>query len=236
MSLRPLWTLDLGARAVCCSAAGDVFVACNDTPEVLRIDARSGTVVATSTLALCAEALQVIGDALVIITGAEVLALEKSFDTRWVRAEPVCSATASNDSLFVLTRDTALTRLDLRNGSVLWSRRVGRHILPQLAAAEDRVVYAVESVVVGLSGAGAVCWVHSAPRRIVAGPGACGAGALAVADRTGIVRVLGIADGKHVASYSALPVRPIALTGSPSTVVGIGADGDVWGIDLVTQA
>ena len=54
-SLRPLWTIDVGARAVCYSSVGDVFIACNDAPEVLRIDAHTGTIIARSTLVSCAE-------------------------------------------------------------------------------------------------------------------------------------------------------------------------------------
>ena len=176
------------------------------------------------------------GDTLIALTGSGILALESSFAARWAYTEPARSAVLSNDGLFALTREPALMCVNPRNGAIAWSRPIGRHALPQLAVAEDRVVYVIGSVVVALSNAGTIRWVYSAPRRIIAGPVACGASVLAVADRAGIVYILNFADGKPSASYSALPIRPIALAGSPNTVVCIGMSGDVLGIDLAPQA
>jgi hypothetical protein len=235
-SLLPLWTIDLGARAVCCTENGDVYVARDDKPEVLRVDAGSGVVMATVTLSSCADALEIMGDALIVATETEVLALERSLTRRWGCAEPMRSMVASDEGLFVLTQHSTLCRLDPRTGTALWSRRVGGCTLPQLAAIGDGVAYAVESVVVCLSGAGTTLWVRSGSSRIVAGPVACGASTMAVGDNAGFVRTLRSGDGGYIASYAALPLRPIALAGSPSTVVGVGVDGDVWGIDLMPQA
>lgn len=235
-SLRLRWSIGIDARTVCCSPSGDVFVARHDNWELLRIDGSSGVVTARVTLPSDVRALHALGDKLVVVMDSAIALIDESLETQWTRAEPTRSVASSSDRLcvdrlFVLTRDTMLICVDARDGTVVWSRRVGHRTLAQLVAEDGRVAFAVESVLVGLSDAGSVQWVYSAPRRIVAGPVACGRGAVAVIDHSGIVRLLGTKDGEHIASYLAMP-NPIALAGSPNMLVGLSADGDVWGIDM----
>jgi hypothetical protein len=90
----------------------------------------------------------------------------------------------------------------------------------------------VEAIVAAYSGDNTLEWVHCAPRRLLAGPVMCGPTGLAFADGAGIVRVLRRENGAHTASYSAAPVRPIALAASTETIAALGVDGEAWMIAL----
>jgi orotate phosphoribosyltransferase len=230
-SLRRRWTVDVAARAICCAPSPHVFVAGADVPELMLIDARDGTVIERRTLASPADALHRMDRVLVVLGAFGIAAVDRSLDLCWTRAQRAVAPASHGERLFLLTRGPTLTRLDPSDGSLVWSRAVGRRTLHQLAAAEDRIALAVESVAVGLSSAGGVRWVHSGPRRIAAGPVTCGEGRLAVVDQAGVVRVLDAISGEHVASYSSGDVRPISLSGSTTTLVALGCDGDAWGVD-----
>jgi len=233
-SLRRLWVIGVTASAIRCAPAPHVFVARSDVPELLRIDARDGAVTGRRALPLPAGALHATDRRLVVLSASGIQAFDGPLDRRWTRPQQAVAPASHGDRLYVLARGPTLTCLDLGDGSLVWSRPLGRRVLHQLAASEAGVAFAVESVAVGLSRAGSVRWVHSGPRRIAAGPVTCGEGRLAIADQAGVVRVLDAASGEHVASYPSRDVRPTALAGSSTALAALGIDGDAWGVRMLT--
>ena len=228
-SSRLSWRAELAARALCLSPSGVVFVAGGDAPEVVALDSATGATVHRAAVDEPVRGLQLADETLLVLTDSAVIALDaSSLAQRWALAAEVRALAASGGSVYALSSDSALVGLRRDDGSRVWTRRVAPQTLPFLAACTDGVALAVESVVVGYSAENGVRWVHSAPRRFSAGPVECGATSVAVADRGGVVRVLSARSGGHVASFSAAPLRPLALAASETAIATVGVEGDAW--------